>query len=102
DLDRGDQRVRADRGDGAVFVTGNTVPGRLYRIDPAATPGDVTTVASTLGDSPAGIAFDGGRFWTANIGGTVSIVTPKATIPWTVTTVTTGFSVPLGALYDGS
>ena len=87
---------------GAVFVTGNTNPGNLYRIDPAATPGDVTTVASSLGSSPAGIAFDGGRFWTANAGGTVSIVTPKATIPWTVTTVTAGFSVPFGALYDGS
>ena len=88
---------------GAVFVTGNTAPGgNLYRIDPAASPGDVTTVATSLGSSPAGIAFDGGRFWTANVGGTVSIVTPKATIPWTVTTVTAGFFVPFGALYDGT
>lgn len=86
---------------GAIVVSGNTVPGRLYRIDPSAPAGDVTTVASTLGNSPTGIAFDGGRFWTANIGGSVSIVTPQATLPWTVTTVTTGF-VPLGALYDGS
>jgi hypothetical protein len=86
---------------GAIVVSGNTAPGRLYRIDPSAPSGDVTTVASTLGNSPAGIAFDGGRFWTANISGSVSIVTPQATLPWTVTTVTTGF-VPLGALYDGS
>src|SRR5262249_42606154 len=29
-------------------------------------------------------------------------VTPGLTTPWTVTTVTTGFSVPLGALFDGA
>ena len=87
---------------GRVFVTGQTAPGNLYRIDPSQPAGAVTTVASTLGNSPTGIAFDGSRIWTANDGGSVSIVTPGATIPWTVTTVTTGFIGPCGILYDGA
>ena len=89
---------------GRVFVPGKTSPGHLYRIDPSQTAGAVTTVASTLGDKPFGIAFDGSRVWTANNGapGSVSIVTPGATIPWTVTTVTTGFIAPDGILYDGA
>ncbi len=86
---------------GRVFVTGDTTPGNLYRIDPSQPAGVVTTVASTLGNVPTGIAFDGSRVWTAN-GGSVSIVTPGATIPWTVTTVTTGFINPRGILYDAA
>src|SRR5262245_55642856 len=54
---------------GRVLVTGFTSPGSLYSIDPSQTAGLVTTVASTLGNTPAGIAFDGAKFWTANIGG---------------------------------
>ena len=38
---------------GRVLVTGVTVPGNLYRIDPAQAPGAVTTVASNLGTSLA-------------------------------------------------
>ncbi len=89
---------------GKVFVTGAGSPGSLYRVDPSQPPGAVTTVASTLGNSPVGIAFDGGRIWTANQGGSVSIVTPGAAIPWTVTTfnVTAGSSAPAGVLYDGA
>jgi hypothetical protein len=87
---------------GRIFVTGNTIPGNLYRIDPSQTVGAVTTVASNLGNGPRGIAFDGSRIWTANTSGSVSIVTPGATTPWTVTTVTTGFTEPFGALYDGA
>jgi DNA-binding beta-propeller fold protein YncE len=41
-------------------------------------------------------------FWTADIQGSVSIVTPGATIPWTATFVTTGFMSPRGILYDGA
>jgi len=87
---------------GKVFVTGFANPGSLYRIDPSQPPGMVTVVASTLGAFPRGIAFDGSRIWTANNFSSVSIVTPGATIPWTVTTVTAGFVSPAGALYDGS
>ena len=93
---------------GRILVTGYTTPGRLYRIDPSQPAGAVTTVSSGLGGAPYGIAFDGARVWTANQesgtpgSGSVSIVTPGATIPWTVTTVAAGFSVPTTVLYDGS
>ncbi len=86
---------------GRILVTGDTSPGKLYMIDPSQPFGPVSTVASNLGTFSGGITFDGARVWTANIG-SVSIVTPGATPPWTVTTVTTGFSDPLGALYDGA
>ena len=87
---------------GRIFVAGATTPGSLYRIDPTQPAGAVTTIASDLGDSSIGIAFDGSRIWTANNASSVSIVTPGATIPWTVTTVTTGFTTPWGILYDGA
>jgi hypothetical protein len=86
---------------GDIFVTGAVTPGRLYAIDPSAPAGSVTTVASSLGSSPAGIAFDGLRIWTADHNGSVSIVTPGPTLPW-ATTTRTGFSEPIGALYDGA
>ena len=88
---------------GRVFATGFTNPGNLYRIDPSQPAGAVTTVASNLGNASAGIAFDGARIWVANPGGaSVSIVTPGASLPWTVTTVTTGFSGPFWIVWDGA
>jgi DNA-binding beta-propeller fold protein YncE len=93
---------------GRVFVTGALsfpAPGNLYRIDPTQPAGAVTTVASNLGLFPIGLDFDGARIWTANadnVAGSVSIVTPGASIPWTVTTVTTGFKSPIGVVYDGA
>ena len=88
---------------GYIFVTGLGSPGLLYRIDPSQPAGVVTTVASNLGNTPNGIAFDGSRIWTANpFGSSISIVTPGATLPWTVTTVTAGFTLPSDALYDGA
>jgi hypothetical protein len=85
---------------GHVFVTGARSPGKLYRIDPTQPAGAVTTVASDLGNTSRGISYDGERIWTANNGGSVSIVTPGGAIPWTVTTVTSGFTHPNGILYD--
>ena len=88
---------------GKIFVTAETTPGKLYRIDPTQTAGAVTTVASPLGNEVAGITFDGARIWTANQGNSsVSIVTPTLSLPWTVTTVSTGFNGPVGILYDGA
>jgi hypothetical protein len=84
---------------GRIFVTGNTTPGKLYQIDPAQPAGAVSTLTSSLGSLPAGIVFDGARIWTANQGGSVSIVTLN---PFGVTTVTTGFSGPIGILTDGA
>ena len=88
---------------GKVFVAGKTSPGSLYVIDPTVAPGVVTAASNSLGDEPLGIAFDGTNVWTANHGvssGSVSIITPQS--PYTVTTVTTGFSTPWGIVYDGA
>lgn len=84
---------------GRVLVSGFTSPGALYMIDPSQAPGTVTTVASNLGNGPRGITFDGAKIWTANNGGSVSIITPGT---WLVTNVTMGFTGPQGALFDGS
>src|SRR5262249_42872501 len=86
---------------GRVFATGALLTGALYRIDPSQAAGAVTTVASNLGNGPLSIAFDGSRIWTSNQG-SVSIVTPGASIPWTATTVTTGFGNQDGILFDGA
>ncbi|HKA35559.1 MAG TPA: S-layer homology domain-containing protein [Thermoanaerobaculia bacterium] len=85
---------------GKVFVTGQGTPGLLYRIDPSLPAGVVTTVASSLGTNPRFATFDGARIWTGGSG--VSIVTPGATIPWTVTVVTSGFQFLIGIIFDGS
>jgi hypothetical protein len=87
---------------GRIFVTGQSSPGRLYRIDPSQAAGAMQTVASNLPNNPGQMAFDGARIWTANWSGSVSIVTPGASIPWTVTTVTTGASANFGVVFDGS
>jgi hypothetical protein len=58
---------------GLIFVAGQN--GQLYQIDPTQPVGAVTTLTSALGDTPRGISFDGARVWTANFGGSVSIVT---------------------------
>jgi hypothetical protein len=88
---------------GKIFVAGNQNPGLLYRIDPGQPPGSVTVVAGVGGGPQGGIAFDGGRIWTANqSSGSVSIVTPGPSMPWPATTVTTGFQGPWGMLYDGA
>ena len=90
---------------GKIFVVGSLAPGVLYRIDPRQPPSAVTTVASNLGGAPIRLAFDGASIWTANDqegAGSVSIVTPGVSIPWTVTTVTAGFGALQGVLFDGT
>jgi hypothetical protein len=93
---------------GQIFISGLFNPGRLLLIDPRKPAGATLTVSSSLGIFPEGLTFDGGRVWSANAnldetsGGSVSIVTPGSSIPWTTTTVTTGFLTPAGAIYDGT
>jgi S-layer family protein len=86
-------------GMGRVFVTdvNNSV---LYRIDPTQPAGALTTVAAT-GQFPYTVAFDGSRLWSGNFT-SISIITPTVSLPWTVTTITTGFSKPNAVVYDGS
>jgi YVTN family beta-propeller protein len=85
-----------------VLIAGST--GDLYAIDPTQAPGTAAVAASNVGTNSFGIAFDGTNIWTANLGppGSVSIITPQATTPFPVTTVTTGFNAPEGILYDGA
>ena len=87
---------------GYVFATGWDSNGNLYRIDPSQPAGSVTTVATSLGGFPRGLAFDGSRVWASGPVTFVGIVTPSPTLPWTVTTVTAGFDLPFDSLYDGS
>src|SRR5262245_15673762 len=88
---------------GRIYVTGYTQPaGALYMINPTLGGGAVTTLATNLGAEPFGIAYDGSRIWTANDLGSMSIVTPAAVLPWTVTTVTAGFSFPQSVVFDGA
>lgn len=90
---------------GRVFVAGFGVagePGILSMIDPRQSPGAVTAVATNLPTYPFVPAFDGARIWTANAAGSVSILTPSAETPWTVTTIEAGFQLPSGIVFDGS
>ncbi|HKF41733.1 MAG TPA: hypothetical protein VKG01_01405 [Thermoanaerobaculia bacterium] len=87
---------------GHVFVTGSQSPGFLFGVDPRSAPSQVDLISSALPGLPSGITYDGSRIWTANASGSVSIVTPMNGQAWTITTATTGFTEPHGALYDGA
>jgi DNA-binding beta-propeller fold protein YncE len=87
---------------GKVFVAGNTSPGKVYLIDPTQAPGNVTVAATGLGNKPLSIAFDGTNLWTANFGGSVSIIPVLSSTPYTVTNVSAGFSTPWGIVFDGA
>ena len=82
---------------GRVYVTGLT--GKLYQIDPTQSSGSVITLSSSLDLLPKGIAYDGRRIWTANEGGSVSIITVDGS---SVHTATTGFTNPHGIIFDGT
>ena len=86
-----------------LFVARGSSPGtgKLLQLDPAQPALAATTVASSLPANCRGLAFDGGRLWTTNNDGTVSIVTPASTLPWTVTTTAGGYINAFGVLYDG-
>ena len=81
---------------GGAYASGSTNPGRLYYLTNA---GATIPLAEDLGDSPAGIAFDGERVWTANLGGSVSIVALTDPV---VTINALGYQSPIGALFDGA
>lgn len=88
---------------GRIFIVGETSgpdPDSLFMIDPAAPAGAATEVAA-LPSFSVGLAFDGNQFWTASQAGSVSIITPASTTPWSVTTVSSGFQAPTGIVFDG-
>ena len=87
---------------GRIFVAGGTSPTdvSIFMIDPASPPGPAAAVAAL--PSPAwGLSFDGGRLWTVNLDGSVSIITPASSVPWTVTTIALGLKAAGGILFDG-
>jgi YVTN family beta-propeller protein len=86
---------------GRIVVAGGSSPGNLYLIEPSQSAGAVVPVA-TVGANPVGIAYDGVRVWTANYGGSVSIVTPGATLPWTTVPAAGSFNQPWGLVFDGA
>ena len=95
---------------GRVLVSewsGFSFDGRLFMIDPSQPPGAVTTVVPALGSSRT-LTYDGSRIWAGHTfpacsRHAVSIVTPGASIPWTVTTVTSAsFHCTEGLVFDGS
>ena len=86
---------------GRIFIADQSNPGKLHMVDPSQPPGPVTTVASDLGQQPMGLAFDGSRIWTANLGASVSIVTPSSSLPWPSVTVSPGLGLPVDILFDG-
>jgi YVTN family beta-propeller protein len=97
------QPVAVLAANGDIFVTGLTNPGSLYFIETKIGPASATEVTNNgLGALPASIACNGSGIWTANLGGSVSIVTPTSSLPWFVENVTTGFTSPQGILFDGS
>jgi hypothetical protein len=87
---------------GKVYVT-DAGTSKLYMVDPTQAPGAVTIAATGLGGEPFAMAFDGTNIWTTNLlGESVSIITPQPTTPYSVTTVSTGFTSPNGILFDGA
>lgn len=85
---------------GRIFITGETSPGSLYRIDPKQGAGPVDVATNSLGNDPRGITADESFIWTANYGsGSVSRFNPASGV---VTTFSAGFSLPEEILYDGS
>jgi len=83
---------------GRVYVTGATVAGRLYRIDPAMAPGPVFPLNTALPNITVAIATDGTYVWTTNTA-SISRVDPDI---GTANSITTGFSQPQGILFDGT
>jgi hypothetical protein len=86
---------------GKLFVVTRTSPGKVYALDLSQAPGAAVEVA-TVGNQPVGMAFDGSRLWTANLAGSVSMVTLQASPPYPVSTFSAGFTGPIGALFDGA
>jgi hypothetical protein len=87
---------------GKIFVTGSTVPGRLYSIEPSQPPSAVVTLSTSLGGLSQGIAFDGLNIWTANVLDAAGSVNRYNTETGVLATFTDGLNRPEGVLFDGS
>ena len=87
---------------GRIFAEGGSGPFdvSLFMFDPSGPAGPATAVTPLPGTA-WGLAFDGARIWTVNIDGSVSIITPGSSIPWTATTVALGLQTATGIVFDG-
>jgi YVTN family beta-propeller protein len=88
---------------GYVYAVGQTAQDYvLYQINPRlapGVPGAVTIVTTNLGSQPRALAFDGKNIWSANQGGSVSLIDPANN--FSVTTIPLGIQ-PTGILFDGN
>jgi hypothetical protein len=87
---------------GRVFVStyGGTGEQGLFMIDPTQPPAPLTSILGHLDSGFSGLAFDGSRLWASNPG-SISIITPSPTTPWTMTTLP-GVPGATDVLFDGS
>jgi DNA-binding beta-propeller fold protein YncE len=85
---------------GRVFLTGipGSGPGKIYVIDPTATPGAVSVFEDSIGQVPFQITFDGTSLWTANES-SISRVDITTGID---STFSAGFAGPKDILWDGA
>jgi hypothetical protein len=90
---------------GRIYIAGTagTAPGKVYVIDPAATPGAVTVFEDDIGAGPHQITFDGTNLWTANLSnsgtGSISRIDVATGVDGTFTA---GFNFPDDILWDGA
>jgi YVTN family beta-propeller protein len=88
---------------GKVYAVGGSAGVyRLYQINPDrldVLPSSVNLLTSDLGVQPNALSFDGKQFWTANKGGSVSLIDPANN--FSVTTIPLGVQ-PTGILFDGN
>lgn len=87
---------------GRIFIAGqiNNAPGKIYVINPDASPGPVTVFEDDIGIGPQSITFDGANLWTANLSSSsISRVQVSTGVD---STYATGFSLPNDILWDGA
>src|SRR5262245_6766036 len=87
---------------GKVMVLGTGVPSKLYSIDPSQPAGAVTVVSTALGNGAQQLTFGRARLRSASNPGRGSILTPAASLPWTTSTLSTGFFSPFAIEFDAS
>lgn len=87
-----------------IFVTAQSVPGKIYVINPEASPGTVTVFDNDIGANPYHITYDGANLWTANQGnGAGNAGVSRVNIATVIdSTFTAGFANPVDILWDGA
>lgn len=86
---------------GRIFIVGYNggSPGKIFVLDPAGTPGNVSVFESDIGIGPVQITFDGTNLWTANQFGSITRVDVSTAVD---STFNAGLVQPLDILWDGA